>query len=111
MITCSSQGDLKAIREALDDLLKSEVKDFLPKIESIHFVTTLQPNSGGMSELRLKIMNVAEKAEATPAGLFLSLFASVCSKIKLDLLINLINYSVSLCQPICIKPCVKFRFL
>ena len=58
----------------MEDLTKADFKDFLPKIESIHFVNTLQQNSECMSKLRLKIMNVAERAEATPAGLIICSF-------------------------------------
>ncbi|KAL5249162.1 hypothetical protein ACHWQZ_G018118 [Mnemiopsis leidyi] len=60
-------GDLRPIEQALEELTQVEFKEFLPKIESIHFVNTLASNSAPMSDLRLKIMHVAEKAEATPA--------------------------------------------
>ena len=56
------------VRAALNNLTQEDVLDFLPNIESIHFVNALQSNSCNMSELRLKIVTVAEKAEAVPAG-------------------------------------------
>ena len=60
--------ELQRTNRAIQELTQQDIKDFLPIIECIHFVNALQSNNAAMGQLRDMIINVAERAEAAPAG-------------------------------------------